>query len=311
MSVDFTKVTGVVQEFAPQLFVDTITRRSMAWNLFDKVSPTSPQGPRWQVKTAGASNAAPFAEGAAAPTADEFERVQASLAWGTYHSTMKISGLARRVLGAANESYIADYIGEQFKDQMADMVDEINADLLGGATTNGITGLTAAIAATGTYANISRSTYSAWGSSATAVSGALTVAVMDTQHNTLVDTNGGNYDIILCDQDEWDNFTALAAGNGFPAAGSFNIGPGQTAREAVAGFTGASYKGRPVVAVPAYTAGRMDFLQREAFTIEVLENFTVVPLAKTNDDMTFYATMVLQAKLRNPKKDATVLTALT
>lgn len=310
MAIDFAKVTNVVQEFAPQLFVDTITRRSMAWNLFDKVAPSSPQGPRWQVKTAGSSNAAPFAEGDAAPTPDEFEKVQASLSWGAYHSTIRIGGLSRRVLGAASESFIADYVGEQFRDQMADMIDEINADLLGGATTNGVTGLTAAISDTGTYAGLLRSTYSTWQSYVNDNSGsgrAATMALYDTTHNNLVDTNEGNYDLILCDQDQWDNFTALASGNGFPASASFQIMPGQPALEAVAGFTGARYKGRPVIAVPGYTAGRADFLMRDAFTIEILEDFSVIPLSIVNDDMTFYATIFLQAKLRNPKKDAASL----
>lgn len=312
--IDFTKVSPIVQEFAPQLFVDTITRRSEFYNLIRKVSPTSPQGPRWQVKTAGASNASPFAEGDAAPAADEFERVQASLDWGKYHTTVSLGGLSAKVLAAASSTYIQNYIQEQFRDSFEDMVDEINADMLGGATTNGITGITAAIADSGTYAGISRSTYSSWQSYVNDNTGtprALTIALMDTVHNNLVDTNGGNYDVILCDQDQFDNFTALSSGNGSPAAQRFNVGPGQSALEAIAGFTGARYKGRPVLPIPGYTSGRMDFVRLEALTVEVLSPFMVTPLGKTNADMRWYGEVYLQMKLRNPKKDAAALTDLS
>lgn len=311
--IDFTKVNAVVQEFAPQMFVDTVTRRSEFYNLLRKTGPSSPQGPRWQVKVAGASNAAPFAEGDAAPSADEFEKVQASLAWGNYHTTVSLGGLSSKVLAAANATYIANYMQEQFADSFADLVDEINADLLGGATTNGITGITSAISDTGTYAGISRSSYAGWQSYVNDNSSTprpLTMALMDTTFKNLVDTNGGNFSHILCDQDTFDEYTALTSGNGYPASARLMVGQGDTSLSAVAGYTGASYRGRPIVPIPGYTATRMDFVDLNALRIEVLDGFSLEPLAKTNEDMRWYGTIHLQMVLPNPKKQAAALVDL-
>lgn len=314
MTINVAAIQNVIAEYAPQMFVNTLTKRSYLWNKIPKAPPSSPQGPRWQAKTAGHTGVSTFADGGTFPVADEFERAKASLDWGRYVGTIKITGDADDQLRLGGDLYIANYVNEQTTEVVDALVDLFCQHIKAGTATNGFVGLTTAIDDTGTYANLSRSTYSVWQSYVNDNGGSgrnLTLALMRTVHNQITQTIGGDYNEIWTTQEQIDAFTGL--GSGVPTP-QINIANGQTTATFVAGYggpgnqtPGAWFKGRPMYAIPGYATGRMDFVDTRGFAIEELRRITMRGPKQVNDDFHFDLTWKGQLKLTNPRKQAASL----
>jgi hypothetical protein len=304
MTINQTAVASVIQDYAPQLFVDQVSKNSWLFNHIKERgglrSPSSANGPRWRVKTAGSSSSAWFAEGAPAPASSDFSETEAQLAWGTLHDSMQITGLAIAELDAQPTTYIDQYLRKQTEDHLAQMAVTINTALLGGVTANGITGLTAGIDDTNTYAGINRAIVTNWASYINDNSGiprAISLTLLDTVHNQLTQTILGNYDEIWTGSAQADAITALAAGNGIITQYQIVADP-QSPR--YLGFGGLSnvrciYRGRPVFAIPGYPTGRVDFVDASKIWIEELTSLQTKELAQVNADMNMYFTYFLQA----------------
>lgn len=310
MTILASDVTSIIIEEFPQIVADTLVRRSQLFNLFQMRPPSSPQGPRWQVKTAGNESVTSYAEGASAPSADENEYVQASLDWGQYHGTVSLGGLTRDILAEASASKIDDYLAQEFVDVAEKIVDAVETDLRGAGGSPGVVGLSTMIDDAGTFAGIDRSSATYWRSYVNDNSGtprALTMALMDDVHLALTDTNGGDYDAILCAQTHFDQYTALTSGNGAPATPSLNVGLADRFLAAIGGHQVAYYRGRPVIPIKGYTTGRMDFVDTSKLIMRVLKGVSVKEVATSNDDASWYITWKGQTEFENPKKNGASL----
>lgn len=321
MAINSTLITNVLRKHRNQFFADAVTKRSAMYNLLRKEGPSSPQGPTWQVKVASNGSASLFVEGGTFPAAGNFEQVEATLPWGHYVALITLTGTAERQLEiGGGDAKIINYFRQQLTDANAQIVDLMHDHTLGGnntATVNGqtaqgIIGVTAAIGDTGSYAGISRSTYTVWQSYVNDNSGtprALTIALMDDCHNNLVDVRGGSYNAVLMSQTQFDNYTQLSSGVPSP---HFQIpGTGPASLTFNAGYTGATYKGRPVLVIPGYNTSRIDFVNLDALSIELLRPITVSEPRRQNDDTYWDITIEPQMKLRNPYMDAASLQDLS
>lgn len=301
MALGITEINAILQEEAPMAFADAVTRYGLLFNSIRQVGPSDPQGPRWQVKTTGESSAATYSEFGAFPTGSQFTPTQAQLGWGRYVATLEISQQSLDQL-AAGQTFIANYINEQYAEKIKSLVATMDGHIRGGDNTNGITGLTSIIDDDNTYAGIVRGSVTAFQAYINDNSGsgrALTMALLDDVHNNLVQVNGGNYTHILCDYNQLDKYTALTSGNGVPAVHR-NTTDGMSATFA-GGYVGAFYRGRPVVAIPGYTSGRMDFIEWDALALELLHGFRQGPERRANDVLYFDWTIKPQLRLHNPK----------
>lgn len=133
----------------------------------------------WDTEFSGAT-AASFAEGSDIAGA-EFNQdvaVPATLSWGQYRSPFQLSNLeinaAAQAMGSATA--LEDILGERFIGATTKIISLINTDLFTGTGTDGsgnpnIVGLNAALAATGTYAGISKATYTEWAGNVSANGG--------------------------------------------------------------------------------------------------------------------------------------------
>lgn len=318
MAMDISLISGIIQQQAPNLFVDGLTKRSTLYNLIPKRGPSDARGPRWQVKTTAASSAQPFAEGGTFPVADEFEVTQAALTWGSYVATLKITGQAMDQLNASSQ-FVPNYMAEQVREAVADLVDEIDEDLRGGATTNGITGITSAISDTGIYAGINRGTVTAFASYVNDVSGALSVAELVDAADTLVDTRGGRFNAILTSRSQLNNYTALTSGEGVGALRLNSSSSGQTMQQFIAGYGDANdpfmgaptFRGVPLLAIPGYATDRMDLVDLSDMAIEVLRPLRVSEMYRKNDDYYWDLTTILQFRIANPRKTTASLQNLS
>ncbi len=320
MAIDFAKVTGAIAEYAPQYFAKAITRYTQVFERLKKVGPSSPQGPRWKVQSAGHAGAVAFAEGANDPAADEFEYANAALSWGQYHAKITLGGLSRDVLAVANEEFILGYVEEQMAEAFREMVSRIDTHLRGGVNANGIVGIVAAIDDANTYAGLDRTSVTSFACYINDNGGtprALSMALMDTVHRQFVDVIGGNYTEIWTSLAQAQALTALSSGNGV-AAVQINVQNGAQTMTKTIGFGGpnpltphAYYNGRPVYAIPGYPSGRIDFVDPEGLELEVLRQPYVEHRAKTNDDESWVVYWKGQLKFKNPRFQAASLQDLS
>lgn len=305
MTINVNAITDVLRDRAPQDFADATSQREDMLQFTQEVNPSSPNGPTWRVKISNNASGGTFAEGGTFPAGGQYEFLKATLGWGRYVATLEMTGDVEDQLMLSDSLFIDNYFNTQLDDALESLLDDVNTDLLGGANTNGVTGITAAIDDSGTYAGISRSTYPIWSSYCNDNSGtprALTIALMKETHRQLVDVRKGQYDVILCSQDQFDAYTALTVDTpALRAPVNTNALQGITFN---AGAVAAGFRGRPLLVVPGYDATRMDFVQRRRWTRETLRAVRVSDPKRVNDDWHWDITFKLQAKLFNPRKNA-------
>ena len=313
-TINAAAISAVLTKNAGQIFSDGIIRDTQMFERFRSsgriVPAMDPRGPRWQVKTTGSSSAAVYADGGSFAAASKFAATEATLAWGRYAASVKLTGDARDQLKFSGNQMISNYFAEQLEDAMADLIETIDEDILGGATTNGITGITAAILDSNTYAGIDRSSVVAFRAPEITTAGALTAAILDAMHTSLVVTNHGRYNAIYSDQTQIDEYTALTSGNGIPTAR--NLAMDSNRLTFSGGFGGqdnlpaAYYKGVPWYVITGYTANRIDFVWEPGLLIEELRPISVGKAQRVQgtDDLTWTIIWKGQMKLLNPAKQA-------
>lgn len=194
---DFSGALAV--ELGPEV-VSQINRKTVT---LSRLMTGAGKGPAcdWDVRFSGAT-AGTYTEGAAISDADldADDRVKATLAWGLYRSAFGISTLARAV-GANSPSSPDEFAELIMSDAMgsaAKLASTINADIFSGST--GVIGLDSALAASGTYAGLSKSTYGEWAGNVLANGGtdrALTKSLIDELEEDIYTACGMRPDLII------------------------------------------------------------------------------------------------------------------
>jgi hypothetical protein len=163
---------ALAQTFAPDLVRvwnrDALLLKTISWKAGG--GQGSGLNVAWDVETSG-STAAAMQEGSDVG-AGEFDfdpTIPATLPWGMYRAAFSLTNHEINVASAniGNASALGDIVGERFLGKMAKLVDLMEADVFTGTGTAAntfpnIVGFDTAVAATGTYANISKSTYPEW-----------------------------------------------------------------------------------------------------------------------------------------------------
>jgi hypothetical protein len=296
--INFAFVTGILQESAPQLFVDCVARQSALYNFLRERNqvrpPSSGQGPTWRAKLVGSAGAALFNENDPAPAGNPFQEQGATLPWQQFHATVSLGGLSRDTMAASSGLYIENYLAQQMEDAMMDIATQVNIAIQAD--------LVAAISALGIYAGINRGVWANWQSyeNTDIAPRNLTNAIMADVHDTLLDVRLGNYDAILT------STAQLTAAQALPQVHPIIIQApsGQPGLIAQIGYMGGRFRDRPIYALPGYPAGRMDFVDTSKMWIEILKDVSVEKLAKVNDDDVWYITLKLRLVVSDPGKGA-------
>ncbi len=150
----------------------------------------------WDVEFSGAS-AGTFTEGADVAGGDLAQdiKVPATLSWGLYRSSFGVSGLAKAVAMSSITSpeQIQDLVGDDLIGSATKLASQLNKALYNGSGAGAIIGLQTQLAASGTYANIDRGTYSEWAGNVNANGGikrALTKFLLDDMERRIYEACG-------------------------------------------------------------------------------------------------------------------------
>lgn len=223
----------------------------------------------WDVQFSGAGAAA-YTEGADVASGDLLQdvTVAASLGWNQYRSAFGVSGLAKATSasspGSADE--LLDLVSMHARNSAAKLGSVLNTEIYSGSAN--IVGMDTAFAATGTYAGISKATYSEWAGNVSANSGtprALTKTLMDDVDKDIYRASGMSSDVLITTPEVVVRYEAL-----FDASVRHVNATGEIANMSASisskiikdrsGFSGYSYKGKPVFRDKDATAGHMYWL---------------------------------------------------
>lgn len=137
---------------------------------------TTGQNIGWDVTFDGQAAAAVNIDGGNFLTATSDPQVAATLGYGAYAAPIKVTTKAQWTGSAQNSAdWLYNLINRNMMEAMNKVVKKINQDLYAGtgAGNNQITSLSSAVAATGTYANISQGTFSGWAATKNGNAGSL------------------------------------------------------------------------------------------------------------------------------------------
>lgn len=163
----------------------------------------------WGAKFTGQAAGAVNTDGGAFVTAASDQNVATSLVYGSYAAPARITdGMVQRlsVLAGAGpdiNAMLAEPVQEAILDAGAAILKLMNQHLyIGLGTSNQMVGAATAIAATGTYANISAANQTAWASQVTANGGALQSLTLNRirtlLENVSINSNEGRPDLAVC-----------------------------------------------------------------------------------------------------------------
>lgn len=269
---DFSGALAVV--LGPDV-IRQMNRKATTLGLLNKAAGAGPTC-AWDVSFSGAT-AGTYTEGADVSAADlqVDTKNQASLSWGYYRSAFGISTLAKAVAASSSTSPedIADMVRFDAMGSASKLASVINTAIFSGSGSGSVIGLDSALAASGTYAGLSKATYSEWGGNVLANGGsarALTKSLLDELEQTIYDACGEAPDIIVTTsaiarkyESLFDSMTRqviVAPGELSAARTGGNPGPTWRPEE---GETGLTYKGRQVYRDKDCTAGHLYMLNSD------------------------------------------------
>lgn len=287
----------------------------------------------WEVEFSGAS-AASFAEGSdVASTEYAVDPVQpATLSFGQYRAAFQLSNLEIKAAAAspAQAAALGRIVIERLKGSLAKMASVMNTDLFNGTGTDGsgnptIIGFDTAVAASGTYAGISKATYSEWAGNVLANGGTARALTQDLLYNLeqlIYTASGKTPSFIVCTPGVYRKYAGLF--EPLRRVESDGRGPLQYNSGAAELF----WKGIPVIRDRVAPAGTLRMVSAEDFvlrplTIESNEDgvaqraaglsstngeqekplgmaVDVIPLARTGSAQKFLVECYLQAAMLRP-----------
>jgi len=299
-SVTIAQINTLMHEVGPQVVQDAITRSVKLWDLIANaggglVGASSKSGPFALVKVGSNGSATSFEPGGSMTAADAAEIVEAKLNWGNYGGMFTLSELGLAQLESGGEQELANAIQANLEELARQLQSAVNTGLISGSdTSKDIIGICTAIDDTNNYAGIDRSSKTEWGCYVAANSGSargLTVAIMDTAYDYFVNTVGaeaGNW-VILTGTAQESTMRGFSTG----AASSYSVyQPGEGVVKALS-TSKVAFRDIPVVAIPGYTTGRIDFVNLDACSIECLNGAEAPfrfsgPHSDAGSDLTYF-----------------------
>lgn len=297
MSLTTTVATGttIQQTYAPG-FVEGVYRNNALMPIFGApVDSGGDEAYRWKINSAGNSSVELYTEDQAQPAIGNQTFVNAAVSYLAFRYMVRITGHAR----AALRSNWINAIDEEFTLGQQDLIDLITTTYM--ASTYGIE---AAIAATGTYAGITRGSVGYFESTSTAISRALELNDIIDHWETIQNADkGGMPSALICNLNQVTNIWRLGGGPGIKNMDYSDAAPSLYTQ---------TFAGRPIIGMPDFTTTTIATLDLRPGHWVVVEHqpFQVKEMAPSGDsDVTQVSYMgVIVGK--NPKCDGK-LTSVT
>lgn len=258
-------------DVAPQAIDEALTERSFFWRMLRKRASDKPF---WQLKDVGNDSVTSgFTIGGALPDAGAADTRDLELEWGNYYGSFKMADRQlKEAATAASRSKIGDVLRFQIDDLATQLVEKVATDLISGSTSSAdsgtIIGLTGgAIEDDNTYAGVDRTVVTEHAPYVNDNGGtprAVSTTLIDTVLDTVEMVREGRVTIGFCDYAQWN---AIAALSGVTETKNDTSGNGV---DKFLGVTSVTYRGIPIVKVPGYTSGRLDFVDESMIELVYL-----------------------------------------
>lgn len=269
---------ALAQTMAPQL-IRTWNRRAVGLQnvrILLGGGQGNGQNVAWDVEMTGATAAA-FAEGSDV-TSGEYNQdtiVKAKLDWGMYRAPFQLSNLEINVAAAniGNASALEDIVGERFIGAITKIVDLMQTDFYSGTGTDGsgnpnIVGLDSALAATGLYGGLNKSTYATWAGNVLANGGtarALTMGLLASSEQQTFVASGMEPDVLITTAGVHTKYEGL-----FEATRR-TVDSGQGPIQSYQGSSGRLFwRGKPVIRDKSATTGQIYMVSQDGIELRVL-----------------------------------------
>lgn len=302
MTVNLSSAANLIRPNVQDGITELIFRDTDLLNWFEstgRVRPNDGGAPYlWNIMPSTSNAAEIYVESQGLPTIGQPSYSQASVPAVYFRAFSSNTGHVRDQV--SRRGVYADPVQTAIDDATKLLRTKID-DTLAGSTAN--RGIASIIDSADLYGGIDPATVTQWASLETAVSGALTIAVLNTMYRTLTDTpRGANPDTVLANINQLLNY-----GNLFGYASSsarsqprqdmgkpYDLGIMKT----LMSFNGAEFVGiRSLANSELYmldAASGIELREQRALTVE--------PLAKTNDDNTLMASQALIPVVYNRRK---------
>lgn len=271
---------------------------------------------QWPVHYGGNASVSSFGEGDDITVTGKQSRKLAELPYKRAKVAISVDGLQQAISEAGGHIGVGDLLADELLKSIEDLKANINTQLLGDGTGNigkDITGIQAAINNSGVYAGLDRATYAWWKAHVAGNGGIarnLDKPLLRAMKNELKGNRSSSYSAIWTSHDMYDAYEGLLdAQKRFIATKVADI------QQQVL-----SFDNTPLIALPGYPAGRMDFVRESDFELLYLTHkvvdstgkqvegiFKVERLAQTTDDMAFAVIVYMQLRCRNPWKQGALL----
>lgn len=306
---NFTGLAALVkEEFGPG-FIDEVRRLTPFMEfLSPKKRQYTQKDIRWKINYAGNSSVGSYSETGSLGTPGEQAYTTASLDWKLNKALVRVTGLAQAVSQSPNS--LIDAMSQEIESALKDLKRNMELQLLsdGVGNLNGanpaldgtgldLTGIQAGIddgSAVTTYAGINRAANIWWQSYVLANSGTarpVTETLMFQCVNE-VENRGGRVTHILCSPNVWVAYANLLTAERRQVNHEYELH---------GGWKMLDFSGIPVVRVPFYEEGRMDFMDIDQCNWHMLVDFTMEPRDPGNYDASqFFIKQYSQFAYENP-----------
>lgn len=278
-----TQLAAIIRDVYDDAFATLISRDEFLLMRFPHVKGAGKKI-NWKVQdNVLNTSAASYAEGASLPTAQAHAYLDANLTWRYVWAVVEVTGQA--IAQTDGEGGFKKALSSEMDESMLDLRNQINTYLLGNTgTATDIDGIRTVLTNSGTYAALAVATYARWAPYVNANGGtprALTLALMQDVKTTVEEQpRNGRVSVILTGATQYNNYgNLLTSQRRFVNTQSLD-----------GGFLSLDFEGVPVVKVPNYPTGRMDFLTEKdkkgqaLFQYRVLRNFDTQDKSQTVAD---------------------------
>lgn len=256
---------------------------------------------KWAVQYATTTGAAVYVENEALGGDSKRSLAQASLSPFYLRAPVAVTGHVMDQIAAGGT--FEDVAKAELDNAVKDLYVLLESSLLGSTQDRGIGSI---IDSTGTYAGLAQGTYSAWASAETAVSGAMTAAVMQDAHETLrAAPYNSMASAILLPPNQVTNYTAVMgpAASSTPARMTIPT-DGATPHDFGMLRVPPQFNGIPLISVNGITATEVYWLDftDDGITFQTIRDLRVEQYAKTNDNTQWVVSMAGALKVKNRRR---------
>ena len=213
---DFSSIDVALATLFENQVASQINRAVVALQLLPCM-PSDGKNITWDAKFGTATpSTAPIADGAAVTTFNVDTKVPATLNYVTYHDAFTISGRAAAAAMASNSpTQLANLFMDELTDSTNRLASAIGKHFYTGTGTSEqmmgiLDGTSGGIIDTGTYATLSRGTYTQWkGNVVDAATGALTFTMIRDLNRLVYTASGQRVDVYLADPNQHEKLGLL------------------------------------------------------------------------------------------------------